>query len=58
MKSIKWYKKKFEDIKARKAGEDDGEPAQTKTDEEMLREDFRTARDADTSYATDNLRKF
>merc|ERR1719331_245584 len=55
MKSYEWYKKKMDDIKNNKTGEDE-DIGPVLNDEELLREEFRTANNE--SYATDNFRKF
>ena len=55
MKSYEYYKQKIDDIKNNRTQEDD-ETGPVLNDEELLREEFRTA--ANESYATDNFRKF
>ena len=55
MKSYEYYKKKIDDIKNHRTPEEE-DIGPILNDEELLREDFRTAHDE--TYATDNFRKF
>ena len=55
MKSYEYYKQKIDDIKNNRTQEDE-DTGPVLNDEELLREEFRTA--ANESYATDNFRKF